>query len=100
MSVVAIILKKIIDIVVVALYLYLMGYICRFGSCYLHQNRFPGGSLCDIDNIAFAAAVIVVVTSSFLGNSLRCSLRTLSFSIFHVTSLHACIGHKSQDHLF
>jgi len=38
--------------------------ICRFDSCYLHQSRFPGRSLCYIDDNAFLgapAAVMVVV---------------------------------------
>jgi hypothetical protein len=38
-----------------------MESISHFGSCYLHQNRFPDHSLCYIDNIAFVLAVVVVV---------------------------------------
>ena len=37
---------------------------CRFGSCYLHQSRSLGHSLCYIDDNAFLgtpAAVMVVV---------------------------------------
>jgi hypothetical protein len=53
---------------VVILYLYLTESICRFGSCYLHQNRFPGRNLCYIDNIAFVvspvASVLVVVIAA------------------------------------
>jgi hypothetical protein len=39
-----------------------MESIYRSGSCYLHQNKFPGHSLCGIDDIAFlgVAAVLVV----------------------------------------
>jgi hypothetical protein len=59
-----------IDTDVATLCLCLMGYICRFGSCYLHQNRFPDRSLCDIDNnIAFVspvAAVLVVVIAAVM----------------------------------
>jgi uncharacterized membrane protein YhaH (DUF805 family) len=35
------------------LYLWLMGSIYRFGSCYLHQNRFPGHSSVCIVIITF-----------------------------------------------
>jgi hypothetical protein len=42
--------------------------ISRFGFCYLHQNRFPGRSLCYIDDNAFlgapAAMMVVVVTAA------------------------------------
>jgi hypothetical protein len=53
-----------IDIDVAALCLCLVECICRFGSCCLHQSRFPGRSLCYIDDNAFLgtpAAVMVVV---------------------------------------
>jgi hypothetical protein len=49
---------------VAVLYLWLMECTCRFGSCYLHQNRFPGHSLYYIDDIVFvspAVAAVVVV---------------------------------------
>jgi hypothetical protein len=36
-----------------------MGCICRFGFCYLHQNRFLGRSLCCIEDIVFVTAVLV-----------------------------------------
>jgi hypothetical protein len=38
-----------------------MGSICRFGSCYSHQNRFPGRNLCYIDNIAFVVSPVATV---------------------------------------
>jgi len=44
-----------------------MESICRSESCYLHQSRFPGRSLCYIDDIAFLgtpAAVMVVVVAA------------------------------------
>jgi hypothetical protein len=56
--------NKFIDIDVAALCLCLVECICRFGSCCLHQSRFPGRSLCYIDDNAFLgtpAAVMVVV---------------------------------------
>jgi hypothetical protein len=34
-----------------------MESICRSGYCYLHQNRFLGRNLYDIDNIAFVDVV-------------------------------------------
>jgi hypothetical protein len=40
-----------------------MESICRFGSCYLHQNKFPGRSVSDIHNIAFAVFVVVAVVA-------------------------------------
>jgi hypothetical protein len=38
-----------------------MGCIYRSDSCYLHQSRFPGRSLCYIDGIAFVTVVTAVV---------------------------------------
>jgi hypothetical protein len=38
-----------------------MESICRSESCYLHQSRFPGRSLCYIDDIAFLGTPVVVV---------------------------------------
>jgi hypothetical protein len=38
-----------------------MESIYRFGSCYLHQNRFPGHSLYCIVNSAFVAFVVIVL---------------------------------------
>jgi hypothetical protein len=32
----------------------------RFGSCYLHQSRSPGRSLCYTDIIVFVSVVVVV----------------------------------------
>ena len=56
-----------IDIDVAILFLCPMESICRSESCYLHQSRFPGRSLCYIDDIAFLgtpAAVMVVVVAA------------------------------------
>jgi hypothetical protein len=67
--VVLIIYNKFIDIDVAAPCLCLVESICRFDSCYLHQNRFPGHSLCYIDDIAFLgapAAVMVAVIAVFV----------------------------------
>jgi hypothetical protein len=53
---------RFIDIDVATLYLCLRESICRSDFCYLHQNRFPGRSLCYIDDSAFvvvSAAVVV-----------------------------------------
>jgi hypothetical protein len=49
------------DIDVAALCLCSMESICRFGSCYLHQNRIPGRSLYDIDNIAFLDTDVIAI---------------------------------------
>jgi hypothetical protein len=38
-----------------------MESICRFDSCYFHQNRFPGHNLCDIDSIAFVVSPVTAV---------------------------------------
>jgi hypothetical protein len=42
--------------------------ICRFGSCYLHQNRLPDHNPCYIDGIVFLGAVdmIVVVIAAYV----------------------------------
>jgi hypothetical protein len=48
-----------IDIDVAALSLCLSECICRSGSWYLHQSRFPDRSLCYIVNSAFVSAVLV-----------------------------------------
>jgi hypothetical protein len=40
-----------------------MEWICRLGSCYLHQSRFPGHSLCYIDDIAFVVSPAVVMVA-------------------------------------
>jgi hypothetical protein len=61
-------IKKFIDIDVAALFLCLMEFICRFDSCYLHQNRFLGRSLCYIDNMAsdLSALADVVALHKYL----------------------------------
>jgi hypothetical protein len=46
-----------------------VGSICRFDFCYLHQNRFPGRSLCYIEGIVFvvvsaAVALIAALVAS------------------------------------
>jgi hypothetical protein len=51
---------------VAALSLYLMVSICRFGSCYLHQNGLTGCSLYDSHNIVFVSAVLVAVILFYL----------------------------------
>jgi hypothetical protein len=58
------------DIDVAVLCLCLMESICRFGSCYLHQNRFPDHSLCYRCDIAFHFSSVVVAAllgSGFVG---------------------------------
>jgi hypothetical protein len=68
-----------------------MESICRFGSCCdLHQNRFPGHSLYDIDNIVFvvsagaaaAIAAVVAVYYSYIQDNhvVHLSLHLMGFS--------------------
>jgi hypothetical protein len=40
-----------------------MESICRFGSCYLHQNRFPGRNLCYIGNIVFVVSAAAIAAA-------------------------------------
>ena len=51
------------DIDVAVLYLCLEECICRFGFCYLHQNRFPGRNLCYIEDIVFLDADVNALLS-------------------------------------
>ncbi|MFL6366941.1 MAG: hypothetical protein ACJ72T_00115, partial [Nitrososphaeraceae archaeon] len=58
-------LTIVVDYIDVAvLYLCLVGCICCFGSCYLHQNRFPGRNLCCIGGIVFLVSAIAVLVDA------------------------------------
>src|SRR5919202_6233936 len=50
----------VVDIDVAVLSLCLRESIYRSGSCYLHQNRSPGRTLCYIGNIAFLVGAVAV----------------------------------------
>jgi hypothetical protein len=83
------------DIDVAVLCLCLMESICRFGSCYLHQNRLAGRSIYYIDGTAFVvspaalvAAVIVVADYSSIQDNravLLCLRLMVSFYLFILT---------------
>jgi hypothetical protein len=44
--------------------------ITRFGSCYLHQSRFPGHNLCYIGNSAFVVSAPVIVMMMMMAMNL------------------------------
>ena len=83
----------IIDIRMVSLCIYSMESICRFGSFYLHQNRFPGHNLCYIGNIAFVVSAPAVIVVMQLGQlcTFACDIlfnHLCKGSFIHSTKIH------------
>ena len=90
---------RFIDIDVAILYLCLRESICRSDFCYLHQNRFPGRSLCYIDDSAFvvvsAAVVVGTVNVEVVAIVVVAVVGTVDYpSILgnHVVLLCLCLG--------